>query len=115
MSERLRSLVQTAIEDLKGVDVEEFDVRGLTSITDFMVIASGRSDRHVKAIAGGVVTAAKSADKSVLGIEGERDGEWVLIDLGDVIVHVMQPRVRDFYKLEKLWGDGDGSRRHAES
>lgn len=111
----LVDLATSALDDLKGVDVTALDVRGLTSITDAMVIATGRSDRHVKSLAQSVVEAAKGAGNRVLGIEGESEGEWVLIDLGDVIVHVMQPRIRDFYKLEKLWGDGDAPGEASES
>lgn len=103
-----------ALEDLKGVDIVCMDVRGITTITDWMVIASGTSDRHVKSLADSVLRAAKDAGTGVLGVEGEQEGEWVLIDLGEVIVHVMLPRVRDFYKLERLWDHQDGgSDRHA--
>lgn len=104
------ALVVGALDDLKGVDILCMDVRGITTITDWMVLASGNSDRHVKSLADNVLQTARKAGLPVLGIEGEKDGEWVLIDLGDVIAHVMLPRVRDFYKLEKLWdhaGDGD--------
>lgn len=115
MAEAQPTTVVAALEDLKGVDIVTMDVRGVTTITDWMVIASGTSDRHVKSLADSVLRSAKDAGVSVLGIEGEKDGEWVLIDLGEVIVHVMLPRVRDFYKLEKLWDqDTDtGTDRHA--
>ena len=107
------ALVVRALEDVKGVDIICMDVRGITTITDWMVIASGNSDRHVKSLADNVLNAARAAGVRPLGIEGERDGEWVLIDLGDVIAHVMLPRVRDFYKLEKLWDHAGDSDQHA--
>ena len=107
------ALVVRALEDVKGVDIVCMDVRGITTITDWMVIASGNSDRHVKSLADNVLNAARAAGVRPLGIEGERDGEWVLIDLGDVIAHVMLPRVRDFYQLEKLWDHAGDSDQHA--
>jgi ribosome-associated protein len=99
----LGEIVAHALDDLKADDVHVLDVRHLTTVTDTMVVASGRSDRHVRAIAGGVVEQAKKAGFRPLGVEGERSGEWVLVDLADVVVHVMLPRVREFYNLEKLW------------
>jgi ribosome-associated protein len=99
----LTQVVAGALDDLKAMDVDVLDVRHLTTVTDTMVIASGRSDRHVRAIAGAVVEQCKKAGFRPLGVEGERSGEWVLVDLADVVVHVMLPRVREFYNLEKLW------------
>jgi ribosome-associated protein len=99
----LEQVVAGALDDLKAVDVHVLDVRHLTTVTDTMVVASGRSDRHVRAIAGGVVEQCKKAGFRPLGVEGERSGEWVLVDLADLVVHVMLPRVREFYNLEKLW------------
>ncbi len=99
--------VLTAVEELKAKDVVDIDVRGKTSVCDFMVVASGTSTRHVKSIADEVVRHAKKLDVMPLGVEGEREAEWVLVDLGDVIVHVMLPRVREFYALERLWTVGD--------
>jgi ribosome-associated protein len=103
----LRKSVITALEDLKAKDIREIDVRGKTSIADLLVIASGTSARHVKSIADEVVKFAKQAGVMPLGVEGEREAEWVLVDLGDVIVHVMLPRIREFYGLERLWTVGD--------
>lgn len=102
-TEALTELVIKALEDLKGQDIKVIDVRGKTTITDMMVIASGTSDRHVKALADNVAVQAKAAGVMPLGTEGEGGNEWVLVDLNDVVVHVMLPRVRDFYNLEKLW------------
>ena len=99
----LLQLVASALDGLKAADVQVLDVRHLTTVTDTMVIASGRSDRHVRAIAAAVVEQCKRAGHRPLGVEGERSGEWVLVDLVDVVVHVMLPRVREFYNLEKLW------------
>ena len=99
----LGEIVAGALDDLKAVDVHSLDVRHLTTVTDTMVVASGRSDRHVRAIAGAVVEQCKKAGFRPLGVEGERSGEWVLVDLADLVVHVMLPRVREFYNLEKLW------------
>ena len=99
----LENVVAGALENLKADDVHVLDVRHLTTVTDTMVVASGRSDRHVRAIAGAVVEQAKKAGYRPLGVEGERSGEWVLVDLADMVVHVMLPRVREFYNLEKLW------------
>ena len=101
--EALRDLVVATLEDLKANDIQVIDVRGKTAITDFFVIASGRSDRHVKASAEAVAFRAKQAGEVPLGVEGTDEGEWALIDLNGVVVHVMQPRVRDFYQIERLW------------
>ena len=103
----LRRTVNDALEELKARDVREIDVRGKTSVTDYMVIATGTSDRHVKSIANEVIVKAKEIGAAPLGVEGEREGEWVLVDLGDVVVHIMLPRVREFYALERLWTVGD--------
>jgi ribosome-associated protein len=106
-AEVLLQHVRNAVEELKAKDVVEIDVRGKTSVTDHLVIASGTSTRHVKSIADEVVKHAKRLDCQPLGVEGEREAEWVLVDLGDVVVHVMLPRVREFYALERLWTVGD--------
>ncbi|PWK87599.1 ribosome silencing factor [Fulvimonas soli] len=103
----LRKSVIDALEELKAKDIREIDVRGKTSIADLLVIASGTSARHVKSIADEVVKFAKKAGVMPLGVEGEQEAEWVLVDLGDVIVHVMLPRIREFYGLERLWTVGD--------
>lgn len=105
--ETLLREVHAAVGELKAKDVVEIDVRGKTSVTDFLVIASGTSTRHVKSIADEVVKFAKRLDVQPLGVEGEREAEWVLVDLGDIVVHVMLPRVREFYGLERLWTVGD--------
>ncbi len=103
----LQETVTAALDDMKAVNVRVLDVRGLTDIADTMVIASGNSDRHVRSIADNVVQKAKAAGYRPLGTEGVRDGEWVLVDLTDILVHVMLPRVREFYGLERLWDSGE--------
>ena len=95
--------VKAALGDMKAVNVKVFDVRQVTDVSDCMVLASGTSDRHVRSIADRVVERARAGGFRPMGVEGERDGEWVLVDLNDVIVHVMLPRVREFYGLEELW------------
>lgn len=102
-AEALATLVIATLDAGKALDIRQLDVRGITSITDIMVIASGSVDRHVKALADAVIEGAKQAGVRPLGSEGEQGGEWILIDLGDVVVHVMNPRTREFYNLEKLW------------
>lgn len=103
-AERLRDLVVAALRDVKGLDVVVVDARRSSAITDFIVLASGTSDRHVRSLAGNVQKLAKEAGVPALGVEGEQAGEWVLVDLRDVVVHVMLQRTRAFYQLEKLWG-----------
>jgi ribosome-associated protein len=110
----LVKVVQSALEDIKAVNVSVLDVRELTDIADTLIIASGNSDRHVRSIADRVVEFAKKSGFRPMGVEGERDGEWVLVDLQDVIVHIMLPRVREFYRLESLW-DLSLARREAAS
>ena len=104
-SEALKKLVIEALENVKGIDIRALDVRDKTTITDVMVIASGNSNRQVKALADSVIEHCKQAGASIYGSEGIDTGEWALVDLGDVVVHIMQPSIRDFYNLEKLWGD----------
>jgi len=99
----LAGIVAAALDDMKAVNPTVIDVRGLTDIADTLVVASGNSDRHVRSIADRVIEYAKKAGHRPVGVEGERDGEWVLVDLQDVIVHIMLPRVREFYRLEDLW------------
>lgn len=106
------NVVEIALDEMKAVNVKVLAVKKLTDITDTMIIASGNSDRHVRSIADRVVEHAKKAGFRPMGVEGERDGEWVLVDLQDVIVHIMLPRVREFYRLESLW-DVSAARREA--
>jgi ribosome-associated protein len=105
-------IVAGALDEMKAVNVKVLSVDKLTDITDTMIIASGNSDRHVRSIADRVIEHAKKAGFRPMGVEGERDGEWVLVDLQDVIVHIMLPRVREFYRLESLW-DVSAARREA--
>lgn len=101
--QNLLDLVLDALDEMKARNVSQLDVRGLTSVADDMVIASGTSNRHVKALADNVLERAKAAGYKPLGTEGERGSEWILVDLGDVIVHLMLPATREFYDLERLW------------
>jgi len=101
--EVLRKQVIAALDGLKAKDIREIDVRGKNSIADMLIIASGTSTRHVKSLADEVVKFVKKAGMMPLGVEGQREAEWVLVDLGDIIVHVMLPRIREFYGLERLW------------
>jgi ribosome-associated protein len=104
-AEATRKLVLQAAEDLKANNLVVLDVRGIASFTDYMIFASGSSKRHVSAIAESVVEAVRAAGQPPVGVEGEDVGEWVLVDLGDVVLHVMLPDVRLYYELEKLWGE----------
>lgn len=99
----LDQVVAKALDDMKAVNVQVIDVRKLSDVFDTLVVASGTSDRHVRSIAERVVEKAKAAGFRPLGVEGQKTGEWVLVDLRDVVVHVMLPRVRELYGLEKLW------------
>jgi ribosome-associated protein len=102
-TEELQKIALDALHDLKAIDVVTLDVRSLTTITDTMIICSGNSSRHVKSLADKVITEAKHHKVTHIKFEGEREGEWIVVDLGDVIVHVMQSSVREYYRLEDLW------------
>lgn len=101
--DQLRDLVTSALEDFKAIDIQYIDVSGQNPLTDMFVIASGNSTRHIKSMAENLVLKAKANGCPPLGIEGNREAEWVLVDLNDVIVHLMLPQTRAFYNLEKLW------------
>lgn len=103
VSDQIATVVLDALADIKAQNVLSLDVRSLTGIADYMIIASGTSSRHVKALADNVVEKAKEAGFKPLGVEGERDSDWILVDLAGVIVHVMLPATRSFYDLERLW------------
>jgi len=111
----LEKLVLAALDEMKAANVKLLDVRELTDIADAMIVASGTSDRHVRAIAQRVLEKAREAGLRPLGVEGQRDGEWVLVDLQDVLLHVMLPRVREFYSIEQLWEAPSGPARRASS
>ncbi|GHD52358.1 ribosome-associated protein [Marinobacter persicus] len=103
-AEQLKDLVVNALEDIKAQDVSVVDVRDRTSVTDFMVIASGTSSRHVKSLADSVVSEARDEGIRASNVEGD-GSDWILVDLGDVVVHVMMPATREFYDLERFWRD----------
>ena len=104
-AEAVRKLVLQALEDMKAVDIVVLDVRNQASFTDYMIFASGTSTRHANSISSAVIDVAETAGYPPLGVEGQDVGEWVLVDLGDVIVHVMLPDTRQFYEIEKLWSE----------
>jgi len=110
---KLQKIVVSALEDIKGKDIEIINTTKLTSMFDRMVIATGDSNRQVKALARNVHEKVREAGGEVLSIEGEETGEWVLVDLGDIVVHVMQPTVRQYYNLEELWQATPAQRRKA--
>lgn len=105
-SEQLGELIVEALDDVKAKDIVKLDVRDMTTVTDYMIVASGSSNRHVKALVDNVAEKAREAGVKPIGVEGEEGGEWVLLDLQDALVHVMLPKVREFYNLEKLWSLG---------
>lgn len=110
MSAELNQIIVEALEDLKGKQIVQLDVRELSSVMDTLVLASGTSSRHVKSLANNVVEDAKQQGHPPIGVEGVDSGDWVLVDFGDIVVHVMQEETRSFYDLEKLWSMEPGTR-----
>ena len=108
-AKKMQQLIYEIVSDAKGQDISVLDVRRLTDITDYMIIASGASTRHVNGIARKLIDKMRELSYKPLGVEGEDTGEWVLIDFGDVVAHVMHPQTRDFYSLEKLWSEDMGA------
>lgn len=102
---KLQALVIDALEDVKAQDIRVYDTTHLTSMFDSIAVASGTSNRQTKALAASVRDKVKAAGGEIVSIEGENTGEWVLVDLGDMVVHIMQPAIRAYYRLEELWGD----------
>jgi len=102
-TETILQIVTDALHELKAIDLSMIDVREMTTVTDFMIICTGRSTRHVKSLANEVIQTAKAAEVSYIRAEGEKNGDWVIVDLADVVVHIMLPAVREFYRLEDLW------------
>ena len=114
MSNSLKAIVEDALDDLKAKDITILDVTNLTDVMDTLVIATGTSNRHVKSLAGHIVEEAKKAGHRALGVEGTETGEWVLVDYGDMVIHLMLQATRDFYELEKLWSLEPSSRKTDE-
>lgn len=110
--EAMKQAVIDAIEDIKGFDIAVMDVRKLTSLTNYMIVASATSTRQAKAIADNVREKIKEKGYEIRGTEGEKDGEWVLVDLDDIVVHIMVPTARAYYNLEQLWAEGEVRRGH---
>ena len=111
--ETMKKAVVAALEDIKASDITVLNVKKLTSMTDYMIIASGESSRQVNALARNVVEKLKERGAEIVGVEGESAGEWVLVDLGHIIVHVMHPAVREYYNLEELWEAPKATRKKA--
>ncbi|MFL0800745.1 MAG: ribosome silencing factor [Agarilytica sp.] len=112
MAETTNNIVKTALDDLKGQDITILDVTSLSDVMDSLIIATGTSNRHVKSLAENVIVEGKKQSLIPIGIEGMDGGEWVLVDYGDTVVHVMQQTTRDFYELEKLWAMEPSSRKN---
>lgn len=104
-AEQLKDLVVNALEDVKAQDISVIDVKDRTSVCDYMVLASGTSNRHVKSLADSVIEEAKDQGVRAANVEGANASDWILVDLGDVVVHVMMPATREFYDLERFWRD----------
>jgi ribosome-associated protein len=113
--ENMRLAVVDAIEDIKGFDITVMDVRKLTSMTNYMIVASANSSRQAKSIADNVREKLKEKGFQIRGTEGEKEGEWVLVDLDDIVVHIMVPTTRAYYNLEQLWGETEGRRGHIKA
>lgn len=113
--EAMKLAVIDAIEDIKGFDIEVMDVRKLTSLTNYMIVASATSTRQAKSIADNVREKIKEKGYDIRGTEGEKEGEWVLVDLDDIVVHIMVPASRAYYNLEQLWGDAEARRGHIKA
>lgn len=111
MPENLNDIIHNALEDLKGQDIVVLDVKDLSDVTDTLIIATGTSSRHVKSLAENALQDAKDAGIPAIGVEGMEGGEWVLVDYGDCVLHVMLQKTRDFYELEKLWSMSPSSRK----
>lgn len=107
MRKSLKVVVLNALRDMKAININDLEVGDISDITDHMIVATGTSTRHVKSISEAVLENTKKEDYLPIGVEGEKDAEWILIDLGDVVVHVMLPATRDYYQLEKLWAHFD--------
>ncbi|MBC7697781.1 MAG: ribosome silencing factor [Bacteroidia bacterium] len=113
--EAMKLAVVDAIEDIKGFDITVMDVRKLTSMTSYMIVASATSSRQAKSIADNVREKLKEKGYSIRGTEGEKEGEWVLVDLNDIVVHIMVPTTRAYYNLEQLWGEAENRRGHIKA
>lgn len=113
--ETMKLAVIDAIEDIKGFDISVMDVRKLTSLTNYMIVASATSSRQAKAIADNVREKLKEKGYEIRGTEGEKEGEWVLVDLDDIVVHIMVPATRAYYNLEQLWGEAESRRSHIKT
>ncbi|HOY70377.1 MAG TPA: ribosome silencing factor [Methylotenera sp.] len=113
--EAMKAAVVDAIEDIKGFDITVMDVRKLTSMTNYMIVASANSTRQCKAIADNVREKIKEKGYTIRGTEGDKEGEWVLVDLDDIVVHLMIPTMRAYYNLEQLWTEGEARRGHIKA
>ncbi len=112
--EAMKDAVIDAIDDIKGFDITVMDVRKLTSMTNYMIVASANSSRQAKAVADNVREKLKEKGYAIRGTEGEKEGEWVLVDLDDIVVHIMVPATRAYYNLEQLWGEAETRRGHIQ-
>jgi ribosome-associated protein len=113
--EAMKQAVVDALEDIKATDISVLDVSKLTAITSYMIIATASSTRQAKSLAQNVQEKLKELGVQITGVEGEREGEWVLVDLGDIVVHIMLQGTRDYYNLEQLWGAAEGRRQTAKT